>query len=249
MDPRRPAGHGGGIIAGRSRSAAGHLRTWSGHGHSSNGGRSLLAALKRSSRMLAVSNVSDKLPTMGNALAKVYVDNNVISLITELRAGAPTVSEIEVDGLDRLCDDPALEFVTSEQTMAEFRRAAGPLRVALKLLGRLIGLTFVPMQPTQIPNARIMMASGRSRIIAPPSRPDELYEGLRTIFDDDDARHILNAVRASCHYFLTLDMKTILRPARQSQAQLRTLGLRIDLGAAPLKGRRMACGGAGRTCS
>ena len=160
---------------------------------------------------------------MAGTSAKVYVDNNVISLITELRAGAPTVPQTEVDGLERLCDDPTLELVTSEQTVEEFRRTAGRLRVALKLLGRLIGLTFVPMQPTQVPNPQVVVAPGRSRIIMPPLRPDELYEKLRTIFRDDDARHILNAARASCDFFLTLDRKTILAPARQNQMELATL--------------------------
>ncbi len=159
-----------------------------------------------------------------NSPARIYVDNNIISLITELRAGAPNVAQVEVDGLDLLCDDNSLEFVTSEQTLEEFKRAAGRLRVALKLLYRLIGLSTVPMQPTQVPNPQIVMASSRrSRVIMPPTRPDDLYAKLRAVFGDDDAQHILNAVRASCDLFLTLDLKTIVGPAQQHRANLAAL--------------------------
>jgi hypothetical protein len=43
---------------------------------------------------------------------------------------------------------------------------------------------------------------------------DPLYEQLSSIFDPDDAEHIVHAVREDCDYFLTLDEESILKRAR-----------------------------------
>ena len=42
---------------------------------------------------------------------------------------------------------------------------------------------------------------------------DPTYARLKYIFDDDDAEHIVHALRAKCDYFMTLDQKTILHRA------------------------------------
>lgn len=56
---------------------------------------------------------------------------------------------------------------------------------------------------------------------------DPIFRDLCQIFDRDDAMHVFQAHSSQCEVFLTLDTKTILRPAKLKSGQLATIGLTL----------------------
>ncbi len=50
-----------------------------------------------------------------------------------------------------------------------------------------------------------------------------VYMKLTSIFDDDDAEHILHALMAKCDYFVTFDKKTILNRAAKYHNEVQKL--------------------------
>lgn len=46
--------------------------------------------------------------------------------------------------------------------------------------------------------------------LSEPNLEDPQFTQLKTVFDKDDAEHILQAIKAECDYFLAVDYSTIL---------------------------------------
>ena len=161
-------------------------------------------------------------PGTRDSPAKVYVEPSVLSRIADyLMKGAVGLRQGDKDALDHLCDQPSVDFVTSEKTLDEFLAASVPdLRLILKVVYKLT--VKVRREPIQIRNPIIMRAEGRgSRIIAPASRIDPLFERLQRVLDRPDAEHVFQARKAECDYFLTTDAKTILNRAAGASKEQR----------------------------
>jgi hypothetical protein len=107
-----------------------------------------------------------------------------------------------------------IQFVTSEKSYQEVRRATNQNTSAVL---QFLVSAFDEVAPQTI---RLSGTIGGAPLGSTPlggDWTDLLYEQLKSIFDSDDAEHIVHAVRADCDYFLTLDVKTILKRVSASQ--------------------------------
>jgi predicted nucleic acid-binding protein len=151
----------------------------------------------------------------------VYLDTNILSRIPDLRISAGTA--IAYGELARL---GGIRLVTSEKTRAEILRTTNPHRSGvLQLL-----VALVEKVPYEV--VHYSGAIGAAPIGATPISgdwTDPLYQDLRSIFDPDDAEHIVQAVHANCAFFLTLDETSILSRARAHASRVSQLcpGLRF----------------------
>jgi len=83
----------------------------------------------------------------------------------------------------------------------------------------------IPMHTVHISHGGAIGASaiGEDSLGGAWTEIDPLYKELNAIFDDDDAEHIFQAVRARCDYFITFDKKTILNRASKSQNEVQKI--------------------------
>jgi hypothetical protein len=145
----------------------------------------------------------------------VYLDTSILSRIPDLRISAATATayaELALLG--------GIRLVTSEKTRAEILKTGNPhRRGVLQLL-----LALVEKVPYEV--VHCSGAIGAAPIGATPiggDWTDPLYEGLKSIFDPDDAEHIVQAMRAQCAFFLTLDEASILSRSRAQALRLSRL--------------------------
>ena len=138
---------------------------------------------------------------------KAYLDNNVVSAIAKDDTAA------ESDALDRLLaarDDGKVELVTSELTLDEIKRYAGPARKQGERIFRL--LEKVPVVPWDELLGMHSYGSSQTWITSPMIQNDTLYDsllklGVKTI----DARHVFVSAKQACGAFLTCDGGVIAR--------------------------------------
>jgi len=136
-------------------------------------------------------------------IVKIYVDNCILSKLVWY-----TIEKEHLEALEKICENDCIDFVTSPIILEEFNKTPqAHIRVALKVFYKLIN---------KIPNVNFIKFKGGFSV--PFSFPvnfgivekDELYRKLENIFKKTDIKHIYNAVKDNCDYFLTLDYETIL---------------------------------------
>ena len=153
-------------------------------------------------------------------MVRVYLDSSFISRITDYpKTGPRTLCDEDKHAVDQLSDSDDIEFVTSKKALEEFQKSSDPdRRVILKLVYRLM---------TKISSEHLVNASLYGQALYGQGTYggsfDPLYDRLKQIFDDDDAQHIFQAVKAKCNYFLTLDASTILNRARAKEGEVRAV--------------------------
>lgn len=138
----------------------------------------------------------------------IYLDTNILSELHE-----SDMAESIALALARLVEIEGINFVTSIKTKAEILRTPDKVKNAkLQIFYAFINKT--PIRRIYISHGG---AIGTGAIGADAlggggwDEPDPLYVQLETIFEEDDAHHIFQAVVGNCDYFMTLDEKTILR--------------------------------------
>ncbi len=145
----------------------------------------------------------------------VYLDTNILSRIPDLR-----ITEATADAYAELAGFGTIQLVTSEKTRAEIlgtknRRRSGVLQLLVALIEK------VPIQVVYYSDT-----IGEAPIGVTPiggDWTDPLYDALCNVFDAADAEHIVQAARAQCAYFLTLDETSILSRARAQHAAVANL--------------------------
>jgi len=137
---------------------------------------------------------------------KVYIDTNILSNLL-----AKEISNDNLEALDKICDYENLLFVTSQKTLDEFMNTSEPvIRISLKTLYKIINK--IPLEklfhesPAVIGNCCV----GDACLGGGVTSEDPLFRKLKVIFDSNDAEHIFHSIKDNCHYFLTLDEKSIL---------------------------------------
>lgn len=148
-------------------------------------------------------------------MMKVYLDTCILSRILDAR-----VTEETLKALDTLCNIEDIEFVTSKKTLEEFLNTSDDKkRIALKLLYKIItkipSHNLVTFEPAPYNTSAYNKAPYGKALIENP-----LFTVLKQIFDDDDAEHVFQAVKADCQFFLTLDFNTILNRVKTHGIQI-----------------------------
>ena len=143
----------------------------------------------------------------------IYLDTNILSRIPDLK-----VSEETANALAKLAGLGMIRFVTSQKTKQEILRTSSQQRSSL--------LQFLYALIEKVPTYTVHYsgAIGAAPIGATPiggDWTDPAYSELKRIFDADDAEHIIQALRAKCDYFMTLDRKTILNRAQHHLNELK----------------------------
>lgn len=145
----------------------------------------------------------------------VYLDTNIISRVPDLR-----ISEEDACALSNLAETGLVRFVTSQKTKQEILRTSNRKKNSL-----LQFLHALMMQVETVP-VYYSGAIGDAPVGATPVAGDwidPVYSQFRDIFDIDDAEHIVHALKANCDYFMTLDDKTILKPAKCDNEKIKAI--------------------------
>lgn len=146
----------------------------------------------------------------------VYVDTCILSRIVDLRFSKSTAIAI-----DKLCDLDMIELVTSPKTLEEFINTINSKKkTALKLLYKLISKLQNKETVIYTPATWGSGRWGESVWGGGSTSEDPIYSKIKEIFDKDDTDHIYQAIKNDCKYFLTLDKRTILNPAKKYQNEL-----------------------------
>ncbi|MCX5971932.1 MAG: hypothetical protein NTV14_10610 [Coprothermobacterota bacterium] len=145
----------------------------------------------------------------------MYLDTNIFSRITDLRISLETATAYR-----QLADVQGLTLVTSAKTKQEMERTSDKARASM-LLFLFSVFSKVPWQITEHSGAFNTTAFNMCAFNSSWIHPTLVK--FRTIFEPDDADHVFQAAQAGCHYFLTLDVKTILSKSVEHQASLDVL--------------------------
>ena len=141
---------------------------------------------------------------------KAYLDNNIVSAIA--RDDTPA----ESDALDRLLeakDAGRINLVTSELTLEEIKRYAGPARKRVERTFRL--LEKVPVVRWDELLGMHSYGDSRTWITNPLIQNDTLYDALLKLdLDSVDAQHVFVAAKHGCDIFLTCDGPVLARAER-----------------------------------
>lgn len=143
---------------------------------------------------------------------KVYLDTNILSRVADLKLSGRAARAYPM-----LAENGEVVLLTSSETKRELARTPEPVRNdVLRFLCALIEKV-----PDRI--GEVSAVIGRARYgttMYGGGLVDPRLEGLRAIFEPEDAKHIFLAASAGCDYFLTLDEKTILSRARARAAEV-----------------------------
>jgi hypothetical protein len=138
---------------------------------------------------------------------KAYLDNNVVSAIAKDDTAA------ESDALDRLLaakDAGRVNLVTSELTLAEIKRYAGPARKVVERTFRL--LEKVPVVRWDELLGMHSYGDARTWITSPLIQNDPLYDSLLKLgLQQVDAQHVFVAAKHNCAVFLACDGEVLAR--------------------------------------
>lgn len=138
---------------------------------------------------------------------KAYLDNNIVSAIAKDDTAAESAA------LDRLLaakDAGRIDLVTSELTLEEIKRYAGPARKRVERTFRL--LEKVPVVRWDELLGMHSYGDSRTWITSPLIQNDHLYDallklGLRSV----DAQHLFVSAKHGCAIFLTCDGGVVAR--------------------------------------
>jgi predicted nucleic acid-binding protein len=154
---------------------------------------------------------------------KVYLDTNILSRIPNLDVSEGI--ENDLDALTRLVELDGINFVTSFKTKEEILKTPNKIKnYALRIVYGI--MKKIPMHTVHISHGGAIGASAIGEDAIGGGgwiEIDPLYDELNAIFDDDDAEHIFQAIRAGCDYFITFDKKTILNRASKSQNEVQKI--------------------------
>ncbi len=145
----------------------------------------------------------------------VYLDTNILSRIPD-----PQVPEQTAHALAKLTRLGGIKFVTSDKSKQEILKTPNQQRNSL--------LQFLHALINKVPlyTVHYSGALGMAPLNATPvggDWTDPTYAKLTRIFEPDDAEHIVQALRAGCDYFMTLDVKTILNRVRANLAEVQEI--------------------------
>jgi hypothetical protein len=141
-----------------------------------------------------------------------YLDTNLVSGLVKEDLGT-TELEAFRDVL-RLRKRGHIDFRTSSVTAEELNRIPPEVRNRHEDIYML--LDDIPLVAEQIPVPRIVqpVRAGRPMTITPAVLEEGMLTRLKAILpDENDARHIYQAVRNGIDYFVTRDERTIIRHA------------------------------------
>ena len=138
---------------------------------------------------------------------KIYLDNNVVSAIAKDDTAG------ESDALDRLLEvyeQHKVELVTSEVTLQEIKRYAGPSRKRVERTFRL--LEKVPIVRWDELLGMHSHGDSRTWITSPLVQRDPIYDALLKLrLEEVDAQHLFVATKNTCAVFLTCDGGVLAR--------------------------------------
>jgi hypothetical protein len=143
------------------------------------------------------------------ATVKAYLDNNVVSAL--VKNDQPTESEA-LDRLLAVFDAGNVELVTSDITLGEIKKYAGPGRPPAERTYRL--LKKVPVVPWDRLVGINSYGDGYTWINTPMIQTETLYASLRALgIKEVDAQHVFVAANQHCDVFLTCDGGVLARAA------------------------------------
>lgn len=163
---------------------------------------------------------------------KIYVDTNLVSRLSdELYGNPPHISEIEANAILKICSAD-IELVTSTKMLDEvLETTALRPRALLTLMATLAGK--VPFQNITffVPATLGGSYLGSSYLGGGYSARDPLLTQLLSIFDQNDAEHVFQAIKNNCAFFLTLDNSSIVQRAKNNRQTLNEIcpGLKFVL--------------------
>jgi predicted nucleic acid-binding protein len=154
--------------------------------------------------------------TRGPIPPKAYLDTNLVSGL-----GRADIKAEEYQALHQVIElmhEGRIALVTSAVTKEEIDRVPLEHRAPHEAIYAL--LAKVPVVDEQRLVPRIIQAiRGRSQVIGPLVVQEEDLGTLNSILpDQNDARHVFQALRNSSQYFVTTDRRTILTRAKQIEA-------------------------------
>lgn len=155
---------------------------------------------------------------------KIYIDTNLISRLSDpLKGNTYQITDIQAEALLKICESN-VELVTSKKMLDEVLRTKDlRQRALLTLVATIAAKTPYKDIANFIPAVFGGVMLGASTFGGGYSSPDPLFEGLKSIFDQDDAEHIFQAVKNDCAYFLTLDQATIIGRIENNKERLTEL--------------------------
>lgn len=142
----------------------------------------------------------------------VYVDTCVVGTVVDAY-----VPEAVLSALERICEAESrghITLVTSEETMREVLKHGDRQKRAALHLVYALGRKAPWQNPVVEKGATWGSFTWGSKTWGALPKYDELLNRLRAVFDENDARHVFQAVKAGCTYFLTLDARTVLTRAK-----------------------------------
>ena len=150
---------------------------------------------------------------------RVYIDTSILGLVFDR-----PVPQGVAEAIGELCDFQGVDFVTSSKTLQELLNHEDvQKRNLLKLIYRFMAKLPEAHLVRFVPSLFGAVLFGEATFGGEAERADPLFPALNTIFDRDDAEHILPALKGNCGFFLTLDSKTILSRARRYADRLQTV--------------------------
>jgi predicted nucleic acid-binding protein len=153
--------------------------------------------------------------------ARIYVDNALVSRFTDPLKGKDfSISDADAEAILKICSSK-VELVTSDETLNEVLDATDLKQRAMLVLITTLA-TRVPSQPTMhsLSGSIGSMAVGATPIGGGGVYVDPLLSALWGIFDQGDAKHVFQAIKNDCSYFVTLDQKTIVARAKEKSVEL-----------------------------
>lgn len=153
-------------------------------------------------------------------MKKIYIDSNIISNILQEH-----ISEDDFYTIGNLCEKDDITFVTSKKTREEYSNTKDQKkRVTLNLIYKIMNKIPYENLTVEIPATYGGVAYGEAYFGGVAIREDNLFTKLSRIFPDKaDAIHIFQAIKSDCNYFLTLDRRSILTPAKHNKESLSKL--------------------------
>ena len=154
-------------------------------------------------------------------VCKIYLDTSILSRFMDQRL---VISEADARALKLLGENQEVYFVVSLKVKQELEKVPNPIRNDL--------LQFIYFAYQEIPHRICEVASrgcygsaryGSTRYGRSGGWVHPTFQGLRGIFEPDDAEHIFFASEDECDYFLTLDKHTILSRVRANPQEIRSL--------------------------
>jgi hypothetical protein len=151
---------------------------------------------------------------------RIYIDTCIINRIVDTKH----ISEDEANAIDEITDFENTTFVTSKKAHQEIIKTSGiKRRSMLKLAYKLIDKIPTTSLFNAVPGGFGAVGFGESGFGGDAYETNIIFKQLNNIFDKDDADHIYQAHTSSCNYFLTSDVKTILKRLKDKECKIKEI--------------------------